>query len=311
MDLFYSSGSPTIDAIIPRDVSHIGCKSSGDFELKSQLPFLPAGQCPPEVVTLSGHGATHTSPRFPQEIFDAIIDAFAHRSRAREHPRSIFHGIESGALKKCALVCRGWRPRAQFWLFNHVVLEDQESLRKLESQLNLRSEYISGIQDITIHCGNGIKHPVQNVLAAVCSLTRRCPNLRALCLDDGGSDPDKDMLPTHQSLPFHSRFHSALFRQSFSTVTVLVLHCIGYHSDTDFLTFVLSFVSLEELILERVSWIVFHTMKEEDYMILLKKRQGAFRKLRSLHMVCGSVSGRCSQIQFREIPSGRNVARVF
>ena len=74
MDLFYSSGSPTIDAIIPRDVSHIGCKSSGDFELKSQLPFLPAGQCPPEVVTLSGHGATHTSPRFPQEIFDAIIE---------------------------------------------------------------------------------------------------------------------------------------------------------------------------------------------------------------------------------------------
>ena len=173
---------------------------------------------------------------------------------------------------------------------------DIASLQKLEVQLSPRNNYIPEIRDLTIHCGSDKTYPVQNLLVGVASLARRCPNLKTLCLDEGGYDPDEYTSPTHKFLPFHSRLHSALLRQSFSSVTALIIHCVRFHSDTDFLTFTLSFVSLEELIIECVSWDIFHTMKEEEYIILLKKRQGVFGKLRGLHMVCDSASGRCSRV---------------
>ena len=193
---------------------------------------------------------------------------------------------ESRPLKRCALVCRGWRPRAQFWLFRYVSLGSLRSLRKLESQLGVRADLFQGVHEIHIGCQDREGYPVGNLPSAVATLARKCPNLKVLSLQKtGNGELDEDDSPHHSYLPFHSRLHSALFRQSFGNITALSIRSIRYHSDTDFLTFIFSFVALEELSLYFVQFDILHKTKGRDYILLLKKRKGIFAKLQHVYMV--------------------------
>ena len=94
-----------------------------------------------------------------------------------------------------------------------------------------------------------------------------------------------DSSKSHSCLPFHSRLHSSLYRQSFSTVTDLSLSLITYHSDVEFLAFILSFIALERLFLAGIQCNIIQRAKDSGYILLLKNRKGVLEKLHCLFAV--------------------------
>ena len=198
-----------------------------------------------------------------------------------------FHwNLETRALKQCALVCRAWTPRAQLWLFRFVLLRGVESLRKLEAQLRLREGYVPEIQAIRIFIAEWNRgYPIRNLAHAVTTLARRCSKLQVLEVDGTYNGEPGDSSKFHPFLPFHSRIHSALYRQSFSSVTELRLYHTGFHSDTDSLQLLLSFPALRELFLFDIRCNISGRVKECNYILLLKNRKAALGKLRLLRMV--------------------------
>ena len=251
----------------------------------SLLLCLPAMPSPSEAPTNAILPATTLSPKLPGELCDAVIDELGHWETLNIHGVTEWY-TGSQALKQCALVCREWRPRAQFWLFCYASLNNRESLWGFESTLELRAEYLAGIHGIRVYCQNSEGYPVHSLPTAVTALARRCPKLRALYVD-GIVDHqwDEDALCTHVSFPFHLRLHSALFRQSFSNFTILILHSIHYHSDADFLAFMFSFTALQELVIQDVTCRSVQRVQRSEYIALYKKRKGVLKNLRSLRMV--------------------------
>ena len=79
--------------------------------------------------------------RFPHEICDVIIDQLKPKETVSPYG-TVQWVINSRALKSCALVSREWRPRAQLWLVHYIWLASLECLRKLESFLDLKTQYI-------------------------------------------------------------------------------------------------------------------------------------------------------------------------
>ena len=201
----------------------------------------------------------------------------------------IYWKFETRALKQCALVCRAWTPRAQLWLFRFVSLGSVESLRKLEVQLCLRKEYLPEINAIHISIAESRGYPIRNLASAATALARRCSNLQVLEVDGSAyNSAPGDSAKFHSFFPFQLRMHSALYRQSFSTVTTLRLVGIFFHSDTDLLHLILSFPALRDLALWNIHCNILERVKEVDYILLLKKRKGVLGRLSGLEMVCDS-----------------------
>ena len=224
--------------------------------------------------------------RFPHEICDVIIDQFKPKETVSPYG-TVQWVINSRALKSCALVSREWRPRAQLWLVHYIWLASLECLRKLESFLDLKTQYIPEIRAIQIRYGNYTRYPVRNLATAAVSLVRRCPNLSALCIDiERGIRDDEGAESNSPYFPFHARFHTAVYRQSFIAVTVLLLDGVYFHNDTDFSNFLFSFASLEDITLNSVTCDVVQRINEADYILQLKNRRHPFEMLRSLRMVC-------------------------
>ena len=258
------------------------------LEARDVTPFLLPSQAilpSRDLCTDAILSAAPMSPRLPQELCDAIIDEL--NGIETYHPwGDIDWHTESRPLKRCALVCRGWRPRAQFWLFRNIALGSFRALRKLESQLDLREDLLLIIREIRIGCTNVEGYPVGNLPSAVAPLARRCPNLTVLSLRRTGNyELNEDTSPSHPHIPFHLRLHSALIRQSFRSVMDLHLSWIHYHSDADFLAFLSSFTALESLFLSSITCNIVLRLREREYVLLLRKRTGIFGKLRYLRMV--------------------------
>ena len=224
--------------------------------------------------------AVPTPPRQPQELCDIIID-----ERACLGNGHLYWNFDTWALKQCALVCRAWTPRAQLWLFRYVALGSVDSLRKLEAQLCLREEYVPEIEAIRIFIADRRGYPICNLAHAVTTLARRCSKLHALQVFGAYNGGSGESSKFHPFLPFHSRIHSALYRQSFSTLTNLRLVEIRFHSDTDFLRLILSFPALSYLYLWNIHFNILERVKEHNYILLLKNRKGSLGRLRFLEMV--------------------------
>ena len=259
---------------------------------------------------LANDDKNSTSPRVPTELCLAIIDEVAVSPKsdsedAYHHRIHVNFEVEINAaeLKRCAQVSRGWRTRAQFWLFRYVYLDSLDRLRLLESQLSLYPEYLLGVHGIYLACTDmeGYEYPSRLVPTVVHSLLRlrKCPLVRyiSICGDRRSSvsildaiqrynEDDSHRPYVHPYLPFNSRLHSALFRQSFRTITHLSLNCVWYHSDTDFFSFLSTFTSLETLFLNDIDAMKCEWIKQPEYIQLLKKK-GIMDKLRSLSIVRG------------------------
>ena len=232
--------------------------------------------------------AAETSPILPQELCDAIIDNIGSLKRCPPFIE-VWWEPEPQTLMRCTLVCRAWRLRAQFWLFRRIWLMDVESLHKLECVLDRRSEYLPIVRAIELGCGDAGRYPVQNVLAAVATLARRCLNLKQLSLiATSVGEPGRTIPHCHAYLPFNLRLHSALFRQSFGTVTVLILFGVQYHTFTDFVSFISLFVALEKLAFDYIECEQMQRLKDSDFIISLKQRKHVLNKLRNLRAVCHS-----------------------
>ena len=233
-------------------------------------------------------GVAEISPRLPPELCDIIIDEAAKVS---------FHSgrfLRETVLRRLALVCRAWRPRAQLYLFRPVWLRSLESLWKLEAQLSLHSDFLPEIHAIHIVFEDAKGYPVRNLLSAVTTLAQQCGNLRALSLFHIESWSIRPGTPPHvYCIPFDPRSHSPLFRNSFCTITYLSLLGIHYRSDIDFLAFIFSFPALEKLSLEHVFCNSYRRIKEENYILLLKQRKGILGKLRCLTMVYRPIPEPC------------------
>ena len=164
---------------------------------------------------------------------------------------------------------------------------DVESLHKLECVLDQRSEYLPIVRGIELGCGVAGRYPVQNVLAAVATLARRCLNLKQLSLlATSVGAPGRTIPHCHAYLPFNLRLHSALFRQSFGTVTVLILFGVQCHTFTDFVSFISSFVALEKLAFDYIECEQMQRLKNSDFIISLKQRKHVLNKLRNLRAAC-------------------------
>ena len=262
-------------------VSNSDKHTSGLALPPARLP--PVTSLIPQVPAQSAFPSILTSPRLPQELCDIIMDELGRLGSDNFH-----WNLETRALKQCALVCRAWTPRAQLWLFRFVSLGSVESLRKLEVQLCLREEYVPEIQAICILIAEWNRgYPIRNLASAVTTLARKCSNLRVLEVDGSAYNGVPGYSANfHSFFPFQLRIHSALYRQSFSTITDLRLVGIFFHSDTDLLRLILSFPALRVLTLWRIHCNILERVKEVDYILQLKKRKGVLGRLSRLEMVC-------------------------
>ena len=237
--------------------------------------------------TLSANAATLSSPRIPPELCDYIIDELGRWETVNMYGRVVWD-IESHPLKCCALVCKGWRPRAQLWLFRRIKLTSMRSFRGLQEQLNHRPEFLSVVRVVSLACGGDRgKYPVHNLVTAVASLMRRCPRAHSLLIVNYGFqfDSQRERRCSHWYLPFHLRLHSAYFRQSFSIVTTLALWEISFSSKSDFLAFIFSFTALESLTIFGLWW---HSTpgSPQSNAVTSKRRRSPLEKLRILRLVC-------------------------
>ena len=165
--------------------------------------------CLPQESPLGVFSDVPTPPRLPQELCDIIIDELG--CSGNEY---FYRNSDARTLKQCSLVCRAWTPRAQLRLFRYVSLSSVESLRELEVQLCLREEYVPEIHAIRIFIAESRGYPIRNLASAVTTLARRCSKLQVLQVDGPYNGEPGDSSKFHPYLPFHSRIHSALYRQS-------------------------------------------------------------------------------------------------
>ena len=74
--------------------------------------------------------ADNSEDRLPTDLYLSIIDVLGEAN---------FHALSLSTistLTHCALVCRSWRARSQFWLFRCIYVDNVEQLRKLAAVLD-------------------------------------------------------------------------------------------------------------------------------------------------------------------------------
>ena len=196
-----------------------------------RLPFIPGLRSPP--------------PPLPVEVCEFIIDELGMQY---DPCGPYFWTPTSRALQRCALVCRAWRARAQFWLFHMMGLRTQngaEFLRKLVVLLDDVPYLAKHVQRISLGSGSG------NAAAALfpALIGRRLPSLREVTVDgceksaSGAQDASPLFLP------------SRLNPGTFSAVTTLRLSNVTTYTFSHFAEFLRAFPSLESLSCKGVRWL--------------------------------------------------------
>ena len=203
--------------------------------------------------------------QLPQEICDLIIDVLGYASINTP----LTWDPERLALQRCALVCRAWRARTQFWLFRTLELYDVPSLRSLSLLLDtrhVRGEILSShVREVHLYCGGCQGYEPSNVATEFPVLASRStatgglalPGLRYIRVDGSTVRGPRyaKMLPPHLAL--HPRVSTLVARASCCrTVVVLELYYVRFASFSDFARLLGSFAGLEELKCNYIRWSV-------------------------------------------------------
>ncbi|KAI0744078.1 hypothetical protein C8Q80DRAFT_1122370 [Daedaleopsis nitida] len=190
-----------------------------------------------------GHGVREHQMRIPQEVCELILDAMYDDEGYEQYT------LSCQALRSCALACRAWRSRSQFWLFHAVKVTDLRTLRKLAHLLVERPHFRAFVQKLYLI---GPLHQSRSVATALATTVRSLllPNLRTVWLVHvPGGGPSADRLPY---LPIHPRF--PLSFRAFSTVHDLALTNVGFPSFLDFAFVLQSVPGLRTLCCLEVKW---------------------------------------------------------
>ncbi|TFK83180.1 hypothetical protein K466DRAFT_438757, partial [Polyporus arcularius HHB13444] len=139
----------------------------------------------------------------PIEVFEHIIEVM-HDANYHELPTTL------ATLSRCALVCRGWRPRSQRILFQYVLLRDKDALYRFAELINTSPELGSYVHRLDLR---GYLHvPYSPAVLFLTALQGRLTNLSELCID--GDDKIANSLPEGEKklpcLPIHRYFPSLL-----------------------------------------------------------------------------------------------------
>ena len=196
------------------------------------------------------------SPRLPPELWCYIIDTIA--SAERDSETGILPGAELRALYICGRVCHLWRNQVKRWLQHEIVLNDAGQLLELGRKLSRTANVLAPRMQNLCICfpGDGL-YPVSNALPLLPMLNNfGVTLLETLHL----SRSDIELAEPHRAettyLPYLS-LHPCLYnflRPILSTVTVLSISDVHFHSFSDFGRFLHCFTHLKKLYCRQVGW---------------------------------------------------------
>ena len=138
---------------------------------------------------MDGTRLTPLQPQtLPRELCHLVIDAVGSDiDLGRGH---IYQAtFIAPTLKSCALVCRAWRPRAQFWFFRGIRITSISSLPKLVATCEHAHDILSRVRTLEVECrcvsvaqwGGRLLYPAHNPLSSLgTDLGRRLTSVTCL-----------------------------------------------------------------------------------------------------------------------------------
>ena len=225
------------------------------------------------------------SHKLPPELWDQIIDALADDKdpKTRALPEDTRR-----ALVNCALVCHNWRPRAELYLRQEIVIDDVNSLTGLAQRMRAASTVLSPhVRSLRLILPEGHSIPPSNVLTLLPMLFQlgisSIDEFTLGCMIPSSEIQSKQTRQKTVSfpyLPLHPRFPS-LVTPVLSTVRHLWMSDTTFHSFSDFGRFLNCFLGLEYLSLWNVRWL---TRGIVPGCMTRKTRRTFLQNLRDLHV---------------------------
>ncbi len=201
----------------------------------------------------------HGKPRLPLEVCESVIDRVY-------HPSLFDHRVNrhcQGALSQCALVCRGWRTRAQMRLFYCVELRTTYLLHVFVELLHQSPSLATHVHVVLIH-GSSHYTPADSVFPLFPTvLAGKLPNLRDMSVYGTGID-GRPGSPCRRGervgarriklphLPLHPWFPVLL--NDLRQLTTLRLGVLTFPSFGDFARILHRLSRLQSLVCDGVDW---------------------------------------------------------
>ena len=157
-------------------------------------------------------------------------------------------------LQHCALVCRAWRPRAQFWLFEYVAVHDVDTLQRLAKVFHDSPHLAAQVSHMWLLC----RYQSGTLRNGLCRLPTvlpyAFPSLRTLLLRGSHLVREPTLLPKLPPfIPIPPRFHILLAPQTVN-VTVLQICDIRFHSFAEFANLLSCFPSVKHMECYNILW---------------------------------------------------------
>ncbi|KAH9925862.1 uncharacterized protein BXZ73DRAFT_78849 [Epithele typhae] len=241
----------------PRDPSPTpssSVDSSTDF---FSLPSSPASPSPSSSLFFS----IPDLPRLPIKVGLHLIDALGEQLHAAAIADYAAHKSPAhAALRRCALVCRAWRPRAQAWLFHTLELNDRPALAHLAATLRRAPSLRAHVHTLLVHCtvatGTRKQYPPANLVALVPPvLARSLSGLRVLELHAGANRRWRERYSPAGflvHLPVHPRGWDAY--RAFAALDLLCLDSIVFQNFADLARLLAAVGTVRELRIWGVRW---------------------------------------------------------
>ena len=227
----------------------------------------------------SREDAPRRSLYVPTELCELVIDLIA------EEPAIILSELKQNrsTLTQCALVCRTWRPRAQYWLFRRVQIYDVPSLHRFAEILDASPTIGHNVREAALYCGIGGREFPADGIAELFPvvIAPRMSALRDLSMigmssRDLESDHEPEVSP-HLAFQFPLLPHVQL-----DTVVRLHLESLTFPTVADFARLLLAFVNVEELVCEWIGWTIPGDILDDTALQAENPRRRYVDRLRNL-----------------------------
>ncbi|GBE88133.1 hypothetical protein SCP_1203630 [Sparassis crispa] len=173
--------------------------------------------------------------RFPAEVCDSVID-YSSWDPTSDKP-------DYGALRSCALTCKGWLPRSRAHIFHTVELNTQEKLGCFTRSIETSPALGDLVLKLTITHPDD-DQPFHLMVAFPTKLAARLPKVKSLAIESPHAEPSVIRLSPE--------FFQSMSK--FSTLTLLRLFHVEFHSFDDFGSLVCSLPNVIAIECWNVAW---------------------------------------------------------
>ena len=151
-------------------------------------------------------------------------------------------------MRNCTLVCREWRPRAQFWLFKRFKIRHNLSIQRFLNIKEHADAILARVRVVVVECGNlDSTFQRNNLLTRFATpLTKRVLSLSHLEIRGGRFLRDSGDI----CIPIHP--HALRLCSPFASVTRLVISRIRFKNTADFGHLLVCFGALKDITLSKI-----------------------------------------------------------